>query len=40
MGDNSKMYNKNVDEACTDLQLIYERRWKLYATNLVTKPSP
>jgi hypothetical protein len=40
MGDNRKMYNINCDEACTDLKLIYKRRWKFYATNLATKSSP
>jgi hypothetical protein len=40
MGDNRKMCNKNCDKACTDLKLREKRRWKFYATNLATKPSP
>jgi hypothetical protein len=40
MGDNRKKNNKNYDKACTDLKLIEKRRWKFYATNLATKPSP
>jgi hypothetical protein len=34
------MYNKNCDKACTDLNVRLKRRWKYYATNLATKPSP
>jgi hypothetical protein len=39
MGDNRKMHNKNCDKVCTDMKIIWKRRWKLYANNLATKPT-
>jgi hypothetical protein len=40
MGDNRKMYSKNIDNVYTDLKLREQRKWKLNAAHGANKPNP